>query len=86
MILSRIDEMVYIIQGQKHTHKRHLNQLKKWHEIDSNNTQDEAEEPIAVIYDTFNLESPQHTSEQRRSERKRKISGPLSIDPKRKKY
>ena len=27
--LSRIDEMVYIIQGQKHTHKRHLNQLKK---------------------------------------------------------
>ena len=33
MILSRIGKMVYIIQGQKHTHKRHLNQLKngmKW--------------------------------------------------------
>ena len=40
-ILSRIGEMLYIIQGQKHTHKRHLNQLKKRHEMDSNNTEDE---------------------------------------------
>ena len=55
MILSRIGKMVYIIQGQKHTHKRHLNQLKKWHEMDPNNTQDEVEEPIEVIYDIFNL-------------------------------
>ena len=31
-ILSRIGEMVYIIHGQKHTHKRLLNQLKKQHE------------------------------------------------------
>ena len=53
--------------------------------MDSNNTQDEVEEPIEVIYDTFNLEPPQHTSEQRRSE-KRKITEPLSIDPKWKKY
>ena len=54
--------------------------------MDSNNTQDEAEEPIEVIYDTFNLEPPQHTSEQQRSKRKRKCTELLSIDPKRKKY
>ena len=78
--------MVYIIQEQKYAHKRHLNQLKKQHEMDSNNTQDEEEETIEVIYDTFSLEHPQHTSEQRRSERKRKITEPLSIDPKWKKY
>ena len=48
--------MVYIIQEQKHTHKKHVNQLKKRHEMDSNNTQDEVEEPIQVIYDTINLE------------------------------
>ena len=83
-ILSRIGEMVYIFQGQKHSHERHLNQLKKRHEMDSNNTQDEVEEPIEVIYDTFNLEPPQQTSEQRRS--KRKCTERLSIDPKRKKY
>ena len=46
--------MVYIIQGQKQTHKIHLNQLKKRHEMDFNNTQNEVEEPI----DTFNLEPP----------------------------
>ena len=34
----RIGEMAYIFQGQKHTHKRHLNQLKKRHEMDANNT------------------------------------------------
>ena len=54
--------------------------------MDSTNTQDEMEETIEVIYDTFNLEPPQHTFEQRRSKRKRKFRKPLSIDPKRKKY
>ena len=81
--------MVHIIQVQKPTQKRHLNQQKKKkkrHEMDSNNTQDKVEEPIEVIYDTFNLERPQHTFEQRRSKRKRKFTEPLSIDPKRKKY
>ena len=72
-----IGEMVYIIQGQKHTLKRHLNQLKKLHEMDSNNTQDEEEEPIEVIYDTFNLEPLQHTPEQQRLKRKRKCTEPL---------
>ena len=57
-ILNKIGEMVYIIQGQKHTHKRHLSQLKKRHEMDPINTQDEAEEPVEVIYDTCNLEPP----------------------------
>ena len=85
-ILCSIGEMVYIIRGQKHTHKRHLNQLKNRHEMDFNNTQDEAEDPIEVIYETFNLEPPQHTSEHRRTKRKRKCTESLSIDPKRKKY
>ena len=39
-----------------------------------------------VYWPAMNLETPQHTSEQRRSKRKRKCTEPLSIDPKRKKY
>lgn len=85
-ITRRIDKMVYIIQGPRHTHKRHINQIKKRHEIDSNSTQDEVEEPIEIIYDTFDLEPPQHTPEQRRSGRKRKFTDHLTINSKKKRY
>ena len=58
--------MVSIIQEQKHTSKRHLKQLEKRHEMDSNNIQDEAEEPIEVIYDIFNSLNTLPNNEERR--------------------
>ena len=54
--------MVYIIQGQKYTHKRHLNQLKKRHEMDSNNTQDEMEEPLSIDPKTEEILMERHNS------------------------
>ena len=37
--------------------------------MDSNNTQEEAEEPIEVIYDTFNLQPPHHISNNEEEEK-----------------
>ena len=79
--------MVYIVEGPKYTHKRHQNQLQKRRLNDSNpnpNTPQAVEEPTDTIFDMFDLDPPQSTPEIRRSERKRKFTDPLMIDPKRK--
>ena len=74
--------MVYIVEGPKYTHKRHQNRRLN----DSNDVPQTEEEPIVTIFDMFDLDPPQSTLEMRRSARKRKVTDPLMIDPKRKKY
>ena len=78
--------MVYIVEGPKYTHKRHQNQLQKRRLNDSNDVLQTEEEPIDTIFDMFYLDPPQSTPGKRQSERKRKFTDPLMIDPKRKKY
>ena len=76
--------MVYIVEGPKYTHKRHLNQLQKRRLKDSNDVPKTEEEPIDTIFDMFDLDPPRPTPEIHRPRRKRKFTDPLIIDPKRK--
>ena len=78
--------MVYIVEGPKYTHKRHQNQLQKRSLNDSNDVPQTDEEPIDTIFDMFDLNTAQLTSEIHWSGRKRKFTDPLMVDPKRKKY
>ena len=75
--------MVYIVEGPKYTHKRHQNQLQK-RRLNDSNVVPQTEEPIDTIFDMFDLDPPQPTSEMRRSGRKGKFTDPLMIDLKRK--
>ena len=84
-ISKRVSDMVYIVQGPRHTHKRHQNQLRIRRSDDTSDTPPLEEEPIDTIFKTFDLEPPQPTPEQRRLVQKRKFTDPLVIDPKRKK-
>ena len=85
IIKKRIDDMVYIVEGPKYTHKRHQDQLQKCFLNDSNNIPQTEEEPIDSIFDMFDLDPPQSTPEKHRSGRKRKFTNPLTINPKKKK-
>ena len=53
--------MVYIIQGPQFSHKRHLNQIRKWLLDDTNSTPQE--EVMDTIYDTFDIQIPQAAPE-----------------------
>ena len=85
-IMQRIGNMVYMVEGPSGTHKRHLNQLRKRYSEDSETTPPEPEEVIESFYDTFELEPPQTTPDQRRSLRKRKRTELIEINPKKKCY
>ena len=64
-----------------------MNQLSKCRLNESEESpQNTCEEPIDVIFDHFDLDTPQVSPEVRRSERKREFMQPLDINPKRKKY
>ena len=76
--------MVYIIDGPKFSHKRHLNQLRKRWSDDINTGPPEQEETMDVIFDTFDLPSPQSAPERRQSNRKRKRTELININPKKK--
>ena len=79
--------MVYIIDGLKFSHKKHLNVLRKRWSDDINRDSPEREETMDVIFDTFDLPSPQPAPERRQSYRKRKKKTELiNINPKRRKY
>ena len=85
-IQKRIGNMVYIVEGPKFSHKRHLNQLRKRLSEDVNSGPPEQEEVMDVIYDTFSLPTPQAAPQQRHSSRKRRATEFININPKRKKY
>ena len=50
-IKQRIGELVYIVQGPKNTHKRHMNQLRKCRSNES------VESPISIISISTRLKS-----------------------------
>ena len=84
-VKQRVGELVYIIQGPKNMHKRYLNQLRKCRFKDLNVSPPQiCEEPIYMIFENFDLDAPQASPGVRRSNRKRKFTDPLSVDPKRK--
>ena len=84
-IEKRIGNMVYIIKGPQFSHKRHLNQLRKRLSDDIDSGPPE-EEVMDVIYDTFSLPTPLAAQPERRSQRKRKMTDWIVINPKKKKY
>ena len=74
-----IGNMVYIIDGPKFSHKRHLNQLRKRWSDDINCDSSEREETIDVIFYTFDLQFPQSAPETWQSYRKRKKTELINI-------
>ena len=58
-VKQRVGYVVYIIQGPKNIHKRHLNQLRKCRVNDSNVSPPQiCEETIDIIYENFDLDAP----------------------------
>lgn len=85
VIQKRVGNMVYMVKGNKFTHKRHVNQIKKRSTVESEVTS-QVEDELYELYDTFDLQVPQAEQTIRRSGRKRKAPQQLIMDPKRKKY
>ena len=78
--------MVYMVEGPHATLKKHLNQIRKRISDKSSETPPEEEEMLDLLYDAFDLEPPQTSSEMRRSGRKRKLTDPLEVNPRKKNY
>ena len=78
--------MVYLVKGPKFVHKRYLNQIKKGHSnVEKNNHPEE--EPMDIMFDTFDMPVPQTSPEVRRqSKRKRIAMEIMEVNQKRKKY
>ena len=86
-IKQKIGELVYIVQGPKNTHKRHMNQLMKYRLNESEDSpQNTCKEAIEAIFDHFDLDSLQVFPEVRHSGRKRIFTQSLDVNPKRRKY
>ena len=86
-IKQRIGELVYIVQGPKNIHQRHMNQLRKCRLNESDESpQNTCEEPIDAIFDHVDLDTPQVSLEVRRLGRKMKFTQQLDVNPQRQKY
>ena len=77
--------MVYMVEGPHSTLKKHLNQIRKRFSDEPSETPPDEEETLELLYDTFDLEPPQ-SPEVRRSGRKRKLSDPLEVNPRKRSY
>ena len=84
-IENRIGRMVYIVEGPHTTHKKLLNQIRKRTSDESSETLPE-EEMLDLLYDAFDLEHPQTNTEIHCSGRKRKLTDPLEVNPRKKNY
>ena len=85
-INNRIGRMVYMVEGPHVTQKKHLNQIRKCISDESSETPPEEEEMLDLLYDAFDLEPPQTSTEIRRSGRKRKLTDPLEVNLRKKNY
>ena len=83
-IKNRIGRMAYMVEGPHATHKKDLNQIRKRTWDESSETPPEEEELLDLLYDKFDLEPPQISTEIRRSGRKRKLTDPLKVNPRKK--
>ena len=88
VIERKVGSMIYEIQGPRHLHKRHINQLKKRSTecVEEEPPRVDPETPIDTFYECFDVQPPQPDPVNRRSGRKRRLSKPFLVDPKRKKY
>ena len=84
-IKNRISRMVYMVEGPHATHKKYLNQIHKRTSDESSETSSE-EEMLDLLYDAFDLEPFQTSTEIRRFSRKRKLTDPLEVNPRKKNY
>ena len=85
-VKSRLGRMVYMIEGPNGTLKKHLNQIRKRFTDEQSETPPEEQETLELIYDTFDLEQPTQDTEVRRSNRKRRLSDPLDVNPRKRSY
>ena len=85
-IKNRIGRMVYRVEGPHAMHKKHLNQIRKRTLDGSSETPPEQEEMLDLLYDAFDLEPPQTSPEIRSSDRNRKLTDPLEVNPRKKNY
>ena len=81
---KRIGKMLYLIKNPKWVIKRHLNQTKKTRYTADRDQH--KEEPITVIYDMFDVSTPQPVQQNHSSKQKWIPTGTMEIDPKRQKY
>ena len=79
-IINRMGRMVYMVEGPYSTHKKHLNQIRKRTSDEPSETPPEVE-TLDLLYEAFDLEPPQTSTEIRRSGRKRKLTDPLGGQP-----
>ena len=61
---KQIENIIYIIKGPRFTHKRHLNQIRKRYSNTVENHPRE-EDPMDVMFDTFEVPIPQTATEQK---------------------
>ena len=77
---------MYMVEGPHSTPKKHLNQIRKRFSDEPSETPPNEEETLELIYDTFDLEPPTQSTEVRRSGRKRRLSDPLEVNPRKRSY
>ena len=86
-IEKTIGNMVYLVKGQKFVHKRHQKpdlKKKRHSNVEENNRADE--EPIDIMFNTFDMPAPQTAPEVRRQSKRKQIATEImELNPKRKK-
>lgn len=72
----QIGNMIFMVQGPKFIHKRHVNQIRKRYEsvVDRDPIEDDT---MDVVFDTFDVPIPQSVPELKKHKRKRKFTEPL---------
>lgn len=84
-IISRLGNVLYTIQGEKFTHRKHINQIQKKRRVEEpSSSPSENENSMEAIFEAFEIQKPQVATEIKRTSRKRKFTKPLIIDHKRK--
>ena len=68
---KQIGNMIYIINGPRFTHKRHLNQIRKWYSNTVENNPLE-ENPMDIVFDMFEVPIPQTAPKQGTHKKKKK--------------
>ena len=84
IIKERIGNMIYIVQGKKFIHRRHVDQLQKRITDEPTETPRIEEDDLQDLYGTFDLQMSQ-TEQEARVKKKLKAPPQFIIDPKIKK-
>lgn len=79
-IIRRLGNVLYTIQGEKFTHRRHINQIQKRRVEEPSSSPSENEDSMEAIFEAFEIQRPQVATEIRTTSRKRKITEQLIID------